>query len=265
MRRRQTNVFQNLDYARSLLLRLEHDSANIKIQSRKQSLQIELQQKRDLIKQMNLRLQELNQLDDGSTDEDSDPSEDDDVERPSYAPAQNVSSSIDTEQPSAPGNPALQAAAANLTSTIRSRYPKPPDTTQDTGTSTSSAVFGARPKDTTSGADPDLKETETLLTHERIEQEALKGALLNMSQALKQSAIQFGVTVESEDKEVLGRTESALEKNTSGMEAASRRMGALRRMTEGRGWWGRMLMYAWIAGLWFLAFVIVFVLPKLRF
>ena len=49
------------------------------------------------------------------------------------------------------------------------------------------------------------------------------------------------------------------------MEAAQKRVGALRRLTEGRGWWGRMLMYAYIAGLMVLAILIVFVLPKLRF
>jgi hypothetical protein len=49
------------------------------------------------------------------------------------------------------------------------------------------------------------------------------------------------------------------------MEAAQKRMGYLRTMTEGRGMIGRMLMYVWIAGLAVLALVIVFVLPKLRF
>ena len=50
-----------------------------------------------------------------------------------------------------------------------------------------------------------------------------------------------------------------------GMEAAGNRMGALRRMTEGKGWWGRIRLYAIIAALWVAAFLLVFVGPKLRF
>jgi hypothetical protein len=56
-----------------------------------------------------------------------------------------------------------------------------------------------------------------------------------------------------------------MDRNELGLEAASRRMGHLRSMTEGKGWLGRMIMYAYIAGLAVLALVIVFVLPKLRF
>lgn len=49
------------------------------------------------------------------------------------------------------------------------------------------------------------------------------------------------------------------------MEAAEKRMGLLRRMTEGKGWWGRMMLYAWIVAGWVLAILIVFAGPKLRF
>jgi hypothetical protein len=49
------------------------------------------------------------------------------------------------------------------------------------------------------------------------------------------------------------------------MEAASKRIGMLRRMSEGKGWWGRIMLYAWIFGLWIVAILLVFVGPKLRF
>lgn len=39
----------------------------------------------------------------------------------------------------------------------------------------------------------------------------------------------------------------------------------LRRMSEGKGWWGRMMIYLWIFGLWVVALGIVFLGPKLRF
>ncbi len=85
-----------------------------------------------------------------------------------------------------------------------------------------------------------------------------------MAQALKASSQSFASSLESE-KEVLNRASEGLDKNTSGMEAAEKRMGTLRRMSEGRGWLGRLLMYAWIAGLWVVALIIVVILPKLRF
>ena len=85
-----------------------------------------------------------------------------------------------------------------------------------------------------------------------------------MAQQLKASSQSFATSLEDE-KDVVDGATKGLDKSELGMEAAQKRMGYLRSMTEGRGWWGRMLMYAWIAGLMVLALVIVFVLPKLRF
>lgn len=56
-----------------------------------------------------------------------------------------------------------------------------------------------------------------------------------------------------------------MDRNVTGLEAASKRMGYLRQMSEGKGWWGRMMLYAWIFGLMFAAFFIVAFMPKLRF
>jgi hypothetical protein len=50
---------QNLEYARTLLLRLEQDTTTIKIQSKKQEAQTELLQKRNIIQQLSERLQEF--------------------------------------------------------------------------------------------------------------------------------------------------------------------------------------------------------------
>ena len=106
--------------------------------------------------------------------------------------------------------------------------------------------------------------TEALLTHNRTEQESLTSSLLSMAQQLKVSSQAFASSLEGE-KGILSRATEGLDRNELGMEAAQRRMGYLRTMTEGRGWWGRMIMYGYIAGLMVLALVIVFVLPKLRF
>jgi hypothetical protein len=85
-----------------------------------------------------------------------------------------------------------------------------------------------------------------------------------MASQLKASSQSFSASLESE-KTILESATTGLDKNEQGMEAAQKRVGALRKLTEGRGWWGRMLMYAYIAGLMVLAILIVFVMPKLRF
>jgi hypothetical protein len=106
--------------------------------------------------------------------------------------------------------------------------------------------------------------TEAILDHHREEQEKLTESLLNMATALKSSSRAFASSLEGE-KDVLSAATSGLDKNEQSLDAASRRMGALRRMSEGKGWWGRTLLYAWIFGLMVVAILIVFVLPKLRF
>ena len=53
---------QNLEYARSLLLKLEQDAQNIKVQNRKQETQVELSKKREMIQKLVERLEELNEV-----------------------------------------------------------------------------------------------------------------------------------------------------------------------------------------------------------
>lgn len=95
-------------------------------------------------------------------------------------------------------------------------------------------------------------------------QAALTTSLLSLATTLKQSSLAFSSSLIA-DAEALTRASDGLDRNATGMEVAEKRMGTLRRMTEGRGWWGRMMFYAWIAGLWVLALLLVFMLPKLRF
>ncbi|KAF2838399.1 hypothetical protein M501DRAFT_1005280 [Patellaria atrata CBS 101060] len=246
----RTKVGANIAHARTLLLRLEHDSSTIKTHSLKQSVQSDLQAKRNLIKRLNARLYELEQLDtnqtaSSSSGSDTSDNSDDEETHPSYAPAQRgVHGGLDREQ-----DPALQSAAENLSSTLRARRQQPsqPDTGASSALNSSS-----------------LSNRETLLSHNRSEQEVLTDSLLSMAQALKNQSLHFGQSLEL-DREIVDRAGEGLDNSANSMELASKRMGMLRRMTEGRGWWGRMLMYAWIAGLWVVAFAIVFVMPKFRF
>ncbi|PLN77550.1 hypothetical protein BDW42DRAFT_196447 [Aspergillus taichungensis] len=107
-------------------------------------------------------------------------------------------------------------------------------------------------------------QTESQLTTDRTTQEDLTTSLLSLASQLKSSSHAFHSSLESE-KSVLARAVDGLDRSTGSMGAAERRMGTLRRMTEGKGWWGRMMLYAWIFGLWLLAILIVFLGPKLRF
>lgn len=258
-------VSANVDYARTLLLQLEQESSAIKVQTRKQDAQAELQSKRDLIRRLNQRLLELNQLDDSdadtSSDEEEETNEDGAPSLREYAPAQPTSNSIDTNPPPTSPPPA--------DSTLRRRGPQ----SDAADTASTTALFSGRPSDpsatTPTNTNPNapsssLPQTEILLSHNRYEQEALTSSLISLAQSLKASSLSFAQSLEDE-KTVLRRAEGALDKNAMGMEAAERRMGTLRRMTEGQGWWGRIKLYAIVAAMWLFAFLLVFVGPKLRF
>lgn len=112
--------------------------------------------------------------------------------------------------------------------------------------------------------EPPSTDTASRLQANDTETADLTGSLLALAQSLKASSTQFSDSLTA-DNEALKRATEGLDKNETGMDAASRRMGMLRKMSEGQGWWGRMMLYAWIAGLWLVAILLVFVGPKLRF
>lgn len=178
---------------------------------------------------------------------------------PSYAPAVKAEAGLEVSGTSGEGSEALQDAARSLTSELRRRGGGEKD---EAATTTGSSLFPTKP--TTTTGDPSAAHTEAILSHHRGEQETLTTSLLEMAKQLKQQSLHFRSTLEG-DKSVLDRAVQGLDKNTQGMEAAGQRMGRLRRMTEGRGWWARLKLYAMIFGLWVVAFLIVFVGPKIRF
>ncbi|KAI4717509.1 hypothetical protein E4T48_06318 [Aureobasidium sp. EXF-10727] len=253
----RNRISANVEYARTLILRLEHNTQDIKTQSQKTTLQADLATKRDLVKRLNTRLLELNQLaalhDDSS---DSDSEDEDQAQRPrEFAPAVQTSDTLDTD----PSLTSPQQAAQDLAATLRNRT-NATNSNANPDSATTTALFSKSSPSTTK---PPLSTTEVLESATR-DQDLLTTSLVTLAQSLKQSSMQFASSLESE-KEVLRRAESGLDKNSMGMEAAGNRMGALRRMTEGKGWWGRIKLYAIIAALWVAAFLLVFVGPKLRF
>ncbi|KAF2005738.1 hypothetical protein P154DRAFT_318325 [Amniculicola lignicola CBS 123094] len=251
----RVKVGQNVEYARTLLLNLEHSASTLPSKSKKSVLQADLQQKRELIKQLNQRLYELNQLDDSDSDGSADSGDEDEDVLPSYAPRVKEEAGIEVTAGEGQGNEALANAARSLTNELRSR--KGGSATKEDATTSGAALWPSKSNDPAA-------QTEAALAHDRTEQEALSASLLDMARQLKLQSQQFGDTLEA-DKGVVNRTVEGLDKNTEHMDAASRRMGTLRRMTEGRGWWDRMKLYAIIFGLWVFAFLLVSMGPKIRF
>lgn len=152
--------------------------------------------------------------------------------------------------------PPPTTTTANPTSTLRSRYQNQHQPTATT-TATPSPI-------TTKSQQSQTKPSDQALSSSRLEQESLTDSLVTLATQLKSSSTAFHTSLENE-KSVLDRAVDGLDATTASMDAAERRMGMLRRMTEGKGWWGRMLLYMWILGLWLVAILIVFLGPKLRF
>jgi hypothetical protein len=116
---------------------------------------------------------------------------------------------------------------------------------------------------TTTGTSLPQTGKAAVLETQESEQMALTSSLVEMARALKASTRKFGQTLEAE-KGDLDRAGQGLEKNKDGLDAAGKKMGMLRKMSEGRGFMGRLMIYGYIAALWLIAIALLF-LPKLRF
>ncbi len=210
-------------------------------------------------------MQELDELEESDASVLEDDDDDDDASSlrdiiPNYGPARTASDSIDTEKDD---HSNMANAAAHLASTLRSRRGQPSASEQSTSTGSALSPSGTKPDAfEPTASDDSTAQTEKIMSHNRVEQEALTESLLTMAQALKASSLKFQSSLESE-KDVLGRASEGLDKSATSMEAAGRRMGMLRRLTEGKGWLARISMYVWIAALYVVLFI-VFALPKIR-
>ena len=251
----RNKVGANIEHARTLLLALERQSSTIRIQTQRHQIQADLQTQRELIKRLNARLQELNEVDNEDSDEDEEGDGSEDI-LASYAPARK-----DAEDGLATGEPQGVRIPDSVQTELRSRRPPQASDNRDAASTTArEQLFADRAEPE---QDSSLSQSETLLSHNRTEQETLTTGLLGLARALKESSVQFSSSLEAE-KDVLKRAEGGLDKNAQGMEAAGKKMSMLRRMSEGQGWWGRIKLYAFIFGLWIACFLVVFVGPKLR-
>ncbi|KAL6853124.1 hypothetical protein J3F83DRAFT_719170 [Trichoderma novae-zelandiae] len=288
----RTRVEANLQYARAALTKLEQT-----LPARRTDPQGDLTRHRETLDLLFDRLDDLRKVavdeEDSSEGEDllggiiHTPSESLDSRRSSDAPRAEGDFEDAIHNPEPPGPPS-QAEPA----------PEPPTTTTTTvtGSAATEAIFGEQPPTQTtqtmrarpsaSSPSPSAHSTarsvlfanrrkpaspetstataEAILDQQRLEQDAISSSILQMASALKESSKSFSATLE-EDKTILGVAGASMEKSELSMEAAQGRMGSLRRMTEGKGWWGRMVLYAWVYGLMVALVLLVFVFPKLRF
>lgn len=224
----------------------------IKTTSQKHSVQADLLKKREAVKRIQAHLQELDQLGNNELDGDSD-SEDGDMDN--SEPQRSKDHSSELKSTTFPQKQDYH---------LRSRHPltvpqfeSPDRATAATGTS----LF---PPSSSQPIDTSVQNRETLLHAHRTEQVDLTESLLSLARSLKESSYGFQASLSSE-RDILDRAGVGLDKNVEGMDQASNKMKGLTKMTEGIGWWGRLWLYGYIAGLWVLALVLVLGLPKLRF
>ncbi|KAI0104187.1 hypothetical protein GGR51DRAFT_234825 [Nemania sp. FL0031] len=317
----------NLEYARTLLTKLEQDAVAIKIHAKRQEMQADLNQKRGVYEQLVERLRELEDVSIDSDEDDSDEGEDllgDIIPTPSQSTDSRSSEHIRDElrgvrdeedeedeaedyegestvlpeptrtepELASAQPPSYPTTYTTATSSTQSRPPEPQatgtitsptlrprgaaaaaatqqaTTSTDTATTTSalrSQLLGAAAGASSSTTVATTSATaEAILDHHRAEQDKLTESMVSMAKALKASTHAFSSALR-EDQDVLDGAGKGLDRSERGLEGVAGRMGSLRRLTEGKGWWGRMLLYAWIAGLAVFAVVLVFVFPKLRF
>lgn len=135
---------------------------------------------------------------------------------------------------------------------------------EERGHTTGSHLYGDSPSSPKQSKITAIATTEAILDHQRAEQDMLSESMLKLASELKLSSQALSSSLE-EDKELVARAGDGMNKTGEGMDAVTRRMGTLQRMTEGEGYWGRLKLYAMVYGLMVILVLVVFVLPKLRF
>jgi len=243
-------------HARELLVQLEQEALTIRSQSKKQETQSALTQKRTLLKSLSERLQELNEL--GEHDIDDDESEGEDLIGED-TPDEKETDEHTTDEYTPDFVPSPVVSESEFAPPYKEPDPPVSSILRNRGNAADRAELFAPTASTTA-----LATNETLMSHNRTEQEALTTGLSSMAKQLKERSLAFAAALEDE-KGVLDNAVAGLDRNQLGLESANTRMGLLQSLSEGKNWWGRILLYAWIAGLWVIALMVVFVLPKLRF
>ena len=191
-------VSVNIEHARTLLLTLEKQSSTVRIQTQRQAIQVDLQRKREVVKALGRRLEELEKLG-AQEDSDSDSEDEEDGDDAGSALREYAPARTDADAGIERGEPQEPRISEPQQSELRARKPlSSADNRSAASTTARQDLFAGRKQH------PDVEDTETLMSHNRTEQEALTNGLLGLARALKESSVNFGASLESE-KEVLKR------------------------------------------------------------
>ncbi|KAG5925320.1 hypothetical protein E4U42_004418 [Claviceps africana] len=292
----RAKVESNLNHARALLTKLEQDTLHIKAPKRRAETQDLLNQNRDRLETLLDRLQDLRQRTPTQIANDDDDSSDEEdllasiIQTPSES-IESLSSDagdgpqiVDTPSHSVSREPtptreSSRSSHASLAAATPSSIPLT-QTTQELRSRSSAHVAASAPTATASHstarailfasrrgpAEPrtSTATAEAILDQQRAEHDLLSESILKMAGALKASSHKFSSTLDA-DKALLGKAGEGIARTEQSMEKARGRMGTLRKMTEGKGWWGRMMLFAWVYGLMVGLLLLVFLMPKLRF
>lgn len=263
----RTKWLHNIDGARSLLLQLERTAQNIRVQRAKQNALKDLAEKRIIIKRLKNKVEEIGREVEAMGDEAFNlPQANEGREsamdiirqrRKDDAAHEREEKLLEEgklvhrveEEAGDDSEATPRDQLFNTSSSIRRRGQQQPSERTDAGQSPGYSGLDA-------GERAMLDSSRT--------QEEITSSLVDMAAQLKQQARKFQFSLD-QDKSLLDRALEGLDRNVSGLEAASKNMAFLKRMSEGEGLWGRLKLYAIIAGMWVTAILLVFVGPKLRF
>ena len=259
----------NVEHARTLLLQLENSAQSIKVQRAKKDVVHDLAAKRSTVKKLRARIEDIGREVEGLGEdawENTEPGEtiDEFLGRPPKQGKENHSAlngDLNEGRPTSRDHDHDQDNAG----TILDGKPYSTSNGKDSLMDLRRRRGKGKETDNTTSGFSSLPSTEKALLADSRTHEDLTSSLVNMAAQLKQQSRNFQASLEMESKSVLGRIMEGLDKNVTGMDAASKKIGVLRRMSEGKGWYGRIMLYLWIFGLWIAAILLVFVGPKLRF
>jgi Membrane fusion protein Use1 len=266
----RTKWLRNIEGARNLLLQLERLAQNIKVQRSRHNAQKDLAEKRMIIKRLRNRVEEIGREVEVMGEEawklpppDVEGETVWDMLQRDNAQKQEEEALRHSEDMLHDGKPVQRVEQDpqqddqgrdklfNKPSVIRRRGDQKADS------------YATDDRGLTSGYSGVDANERALLDSSRT-QEDLTVSMISMAAQLKQQAKAFQFSLD-QDKGLLDRALEGLDRNLSGMEAASKRMQFLKRMSESEGFFGRLKLYAMIFGMWVAAILLVFVGPKLRF
>lgn len=265
---------RSIEGARTLLLKLEQNAHNIKVQRTRREAVKDLAEKRMIIKKLRNRVEEIGREVDSSSRNDynsqHDPADDD---------GETMLDVLQQMRRSKGDHTALEQANGTGQHSPPDGSGVEPEPLEEHETEERNRLFDSkssvrrrRGKETvdeqsfpgkTSGFS-NLPETEESLLSSSSQHETITADLLRMAAQLKQQTMQFNFSLD-QDKGFIDRAVEGLEQNVSAMGIASKGMKALQRMSEEQGFWGRLKLQLLIGGMWLVAVLLVFVGPKLRF